>query len=122
MLEERQFLEKAKIMAIFDREFNPPEINKEKCIGCGQCTKVCPALVLQVSEKKSNVVYGEACTGCGHCWAVCPEQAIHHQYASTAIDLRPGASPAVPDDALNLLLRERRSIRVFKDIDAKIQS
>lgn len=115
MVEERQFLEKAKIMAIFDREFNPPEINKEKCIGCGQCAKVCPALVLEVTEKKSKVIYDEVCTGCGHCWAVCPEEAIYHQNASTAIDLRPGASPAVPDDTLNLLFRERRSIRVFKD-------
>lgn len=115
MVEDRQFLEKTKRDVLFGREITPPHVNIDKCTGCGQCVKVCPPLVFELREKKSEVIYGERCYACGHCWAVCPEEAVIQQEVVTATSLKPGPGPAVSADTLQLLIRERRSTRLFND-------
>lgn len=52
-----------------------PVVNKDKCIGCGICTKVCPSLAMTVVDKKA-VVKLEDCRGCGGCNQRCPVYAI----------------------------------------------
>lgn len=60
-----------------------PEVDAEKCIGCGMCVPYCPDASIVVSEfkmtKKSkntaNIDY-EYCKGCGVCAEVCPVKAI----------------------------------------------
>jgi nitroreductase/NAD-dependent dihydropyrimidine dehydrogenase PreA subunit len=115
MVDDRQFLEKIKRDVLFGREITPPHINRDKCKGCGQCVKDCPTQVFELRERKSEVIYGEGCYACGHCWAVCPEEAVFQQQVSTAISLKSGPGPAVTADDLQLLIRERRSTRLFKD-------
>lgn len=117
MAEERQFLEKTKRDVIYGRPILPPQVDIDKCKGCGQCVKVCPAIVFELKEKRSRVVDGEGCYACGHCWAVCPEEAVFQQEVATTTSIKPGPDPAVPADALQLLIRERRSTRLFNDQD-----
>ena len=50
-------------------------INKEKCVGCTLCVKVCPFDALFMSEKKA-VVKVEQCTLCGACIDACKFDAI----------------------------------------------
>ena len=52
-----------------------PVVNKELCIGCGICAKVCPSLAIEVVEKKA-VVNEKDCRGCGGCNQRCPVYAI----------------------------------------------
>lgn len=52
-----------------------PVVNKDKCIGCGICTKVCPSLAMTLVEKKATVKL-EDCRGCGGCNQRCPVYAI----------------------------------------------
>jgi nitroreductase/NAD-dependent dihydropyrimidine dehydrogenase PreA subunit len=115
MIEKRRFLEKSKKDILFGRVITPPQVNRDKCKGCGQCVEVCPALVFELREKISEVIYGEGCFACGHCWAVCPEEAVTQQEVVTTTSLKPGPGPAVSADTLQLLIRERRSIRLFND-------
>jgi len=115
MIEDRQFLEKVKRDVLYGHDIAPPHVNIDKCKGCGHCVKVCPALVFELREKKSKVIYGERCFACGHCWAVCPEEAVIQQEVATATSLKPGPGPAVPPDTFQLLIRERRSTRLFSD-------
>ena len=115
MIEDRQFLEKVKRDILYGHEIAPPQVNIDKCKGCGHCVKVCPALVFELREKKSMVIYGERCFACGHCSAVCPEEAVIQEEVATATSLKPGPGPAVPPDTLQLLIRERRSTRLFSD-------
>jgi len=93
---------------------NPPVVNRKDCIiGCDRCVAVCPSFVLEIVEGKSDVVRGEWCIGCGHCGAVCPTGAILHE--GSCFDLHPkkGESPATSPEILGLLLRERRSVRIY---------
>ncbi len=45
-----------------------------KCVGCGECTYVCPVGVLEVVDTKYRV--NEGCIGCGACVDVCNWRAI----------------------------------------------
>ena len=53
-----------------------PEVNKEKCTGCGTCVSVCPADVFEMKDGKSVVVRPQDCMECGACVQNCPFQAI----------------------------------------------
>lgn len=115
MLGKRRFIGKDIKAEFFGRVITLPQVNTDKCIGCGQCIKACPAFVFELKEKKAAVVYGDGCIACGHCWAVCPEEAVVQNEVETDTTLKPGPAPAVSPEFLQLLMRERRSIRLFKD-------
>lgn len=51
-------------------------INKEKCIGCGKCTQVCPGSLICIKEKKAHMKYPKDCWGCVSCVKECPVGAI----------------------------------------------
>jgi|SRR5208283_76940 len=51
------------------------EIDQERCIGCGNCVKVCPRQTLSIVDGKAAKT-GKASFSCGHCEAACPRRAI----------------------------------------------
>ena len=95
----------------------PPQVIIQDCIGCERCVAVCPSFVFEMTGEmtgaKSIVARGEWCIGCGHCEAVCPTDAIHHGGGPSDREPRRGEVPSVPPDRLELLLRERRSVRIY---------
>jgi NAD-dependent dihydropyrimidine dehydrogenase PreA subunit len=53
-----------------------PEIDIEKCIGCGECVEVCPTEVYELIDEKSVPVNADECLGCESCIEVCEQDAI----------------------------------------------
>jgi NAD-dependent dihydropyrimidine dehydrogenase PreA subunit len=54
-----------------------PEINNEKCNGCGKCVFVCPLKKLYFMNGVLSVLENELeCLYCGDCEKVCPPGAI----------------------------------------------
>lgn len=72
----------------------PPLVDQQRCIGCGECVRVCPVEVKSefdagLSLRKAiylptlhttpsqYLVDSSACTRCGQCEAVCPTKAVN---------------------------------------------
>lgn len=83
-----------------------PELNKNLCISCGLCARVCPASVITYEDGTPVLHTNRKCMECWHCAAICPRKAITQE----GLDLY----PIVPDGELEQLVTMRRSIRHFK--------
>jgi len=52
-----------------------PEVDREKCTGCGKCGRLCQYSAITCVKGKV-LVFEELCHSCGGCMAICPEGAI----------------------------------------------
>jgi NAD-dependent dihydropyrimidine dehydrogenase PreA subunit len=53
------------------------KLDKNACIGCGNCATVCPHRVFQLNDKKAKIVDYDGCMECGACATNCPTKAIY---------------------------------------------
>ena len=52
------------------------KVDKEKCVGCGDCVKVCPAQAISIVGGKAKI-NADKCVDCGRCAQVCPQKALY---------------------------------------------
>lgn len=52
-----------------------PKVERELCVGCGMCQKICAHSAPIIDEHKCHIDL-ERCVGCGRCLAICPKDAI----------------------------------------------
>jgi Fe-S-cluster-containing hydrogenase component 2 len=90
-------------------------VDKEACIGCGECVKVCPYGVLQLDGEVAAMSHErrELCMHCQHCLAVCGTGAL------SILGKRPADSVALPNDLPSVdqlanLMMARRSVRRYR--------
>lgn len=87
-------------------------IDAEKCIGCGVCTKDCPAGAIALENGKA-VMTGR-CIECGHCYAICPVHAVEmSDYETTDEPVTPMTE--IDADLLLRAMKSRRTVRQFTD-------
>ncbi len=97
-------------------------IDRDLCIGCGLCVKVCPMNTISMQDGKA-VVTGMESLSCGHCAAVCPEGAIRVKELDESIltfsTFREDGKWLKHGDfdtsQLVRLMRSRRSCRNYKE-------
>jgi len=95
-------------------------IDRERCIGCGECVRVCPSQTLEMKDGKA-IVTGDRSLACGHCVAVCPVEAVRvqaldpHSFRFHTFACRTDWMPCGAFDAGELvrLMASRRSCRNF---------
>ena len=68
-------------------------LDRDKCIGCGMCTTVCPHTVFVLNNGKVDIRDRDACMECGACAKNCPVEAI-------AVQAGVGCAEAVINAAL----------------------
>ncbi|HIJ72383.1 MAG TPA: P-loop NTPase [Planctomycetes bacterium] len=66
---------KPKIESSEDVTVGVPEVDQEKCTGCGKCGQLCQYSAITCVKGKV-LVFEELCHSCGGCMAICPEDAI----------------------------------------------
>ncbi|NIS54209.1 MAG: 4Fe-4S dicluster domain-containing protein [Phycisphaerae bacterium] len=95
-------------------------INQDLCTDCGICGDVCPRHIPVTTEngdKKITTISLERiglCMECGHCVALCPHRAIEVESLSKE-RFAPVEALDIDEDQLLSLLKQRRSIRNYKD-------
>lgn len=92
-------------------------LDADRCKGDGACAQVCPVRIFQASEKKKPPRIGstELCVRCGHCIAVCPTAALKHGALDASEFERVLDRQPVPAERFVECMRQRRSVRAYKD-------
>ena len=86
-------------------------IDAGRCIGCGLCTKDCPAANIRLENQTTHDLT-QACILCGHCVAICPKAAVSTTgFDEPAVEIT-GPVTLDPQTLLSAI-RTRRSIRQF---------
>ena len=91
-------------------------IDHELCVKCGACERDCIVEILKPGTDGFPAVAPELeryCLNCQHCLAVCPKGAVNCNGVAPEQCPAPGTLPS-PENMFDLL-RQRRSIRQFKD-------
>ena len=52
-----------------------PQLDKNKCVGCGKCAESCPAHIIDIKNKKAHF-RRKGCISCFCCQEMCPLKAI----------------------------------------------
>ncbi|HCO67654.1 MAG TPA: nitroreductase [Dysgonomonas sp.] len=91
------------------------DIDKETCIKCSKCVKVCPAHILTQEDPKAEIGLRnvQTCIACGHCVAVCPtDSVIHSEFPAQKVHVLNREILPTPEQVMELC-RARRSNRAF---------
>jgi adenylylsulfate reductase, subunit B len=52
------------------------EIKRDLCVGCGNCSDICPGSLIRLKEGTAVIPRPERCWGCASCVKECPSEAI----------------------------------------------
>ena len=85
-------------------------IDKERCIACGSCMRLCPMGVFTRGESGIEIHPRRRCIQCMHCAGACPKKAIRFEELSPE-----EVYPSLDGEPLEDMIRSRRSIRHFAD-------
>jgi nitroreductase/NAD-dependent dihydropyrimidine dehydrogenase PreA subunit len=94
-------------------------VDEKRCKRDGVCVAECPPQIIEIKKAGDfpSLIDGgqELCINCGHCVAVCPHDAASLSTMGPKDCPRRKARKLPTPDEVELLLRSRRSVRVYLD-------
>lgn len=61
-------------------------INKEECINCYACVRVCPVKAIEVKAGQNYAkIIPDRCVGCGSCLSICPVNAVTYRSSKSEV-------------------------------------
>ena len=64
-----------------------PWIDKNKCVGCGACVKICPVEAISLKDGKADINM-DRCIRCGKCHDVCKQDAVRHDNEKIPVEVK----------------------------------
>jgi formate hydrogenlyase subunit 6/NADH:ubiquinone oxidoreductase subunit I len=74
-------------------EWTLPDIDMERCTGCGLCVDYCPTEAVELINARPRIARPDDCAYCGLCEDTCPQGAI-----SLAYEIAPTAETGGNDE------------------------
>lgn len=95
------------------------KIDQEKCIQCHKCAADCPVLIIDAKTEYPEIKENKEglCIRCQHCLAVCPTGALSIWGKDPENSVGVSDEKLPSPEALEQLIKTRRSIRRFKNED-----
>lgn len=88
------------------------EIEKDKCVGCGLCAKVCSQGNGNIVVNDTATILSENCQKCGQCLEVCPAHAIHWEISTEEM---PEVETMLDAKEFGAVILNRKSIRHYRN-------
>ncbi|MEW5869540.1 MAG: nitroreductase family protein [Chloroflexota bacterium] len=86
-------------------------VEKDKCVGCGLCAKICHEQCIRLNNHNKIEINHFLCSTCTQCIAICPLQALSWEGIPPAVFEK----ERIPTSAqLEELFKERRTVRDYK--------
>ncbi len=70
-----------------------PEIDPDKCNGCGDCIEQCPVGIVTLVNGKATIVRPQDCNYCTDCETLCPSGAIRCPFEIVLVKAESERSP-----------------------------
>jgi len=69
-----------------------PELDQEKCTGCGDCVEQCSVSAVELIDDKAAITRPESCNYCTECETLCPSGAIRCSFEIILVKEEPEIS------------------------------
>ncbi|MFA5552949.1 MAG: ATP-binding protein [Phycisphaerae bacterium] len=96
-----------------------PQVDKNKCIGCGKCGKVCQYGAIVHLGDTNVLTFEQLCHSCAGCWLLCPVEAISQKQIEVG-EIEMGQSQKVRFDHGRLKIGNVRSPYLIKQLKKNI--
>lgn len=95
-------------------------INKDLCVSCGKCTKVCPGNLIKVNEsKKAYIKTPKKCWGCASCIKECKFKAIKYYLGADMGGTGSTLSIEENGDITHWIIEKKDASEVIIDVNKK---